>query len=141
VQYIPYDYSYEMTEVARSAVGANPFISTDEGIVIRGAGEEVSLIKDATDKTILFTGGTSANFDYYTNVRKLRSMGNTSRTQGNFVFWDYFTAPTEEELSQHLLPAYDNPAQKARFENGLEMLGLSLEDFSFYVEYVKDPQD
>ncbi|MDR0369476.1 MAG: hypothetical protein LBH96_02890 [Candidatus Peribacteria bacterium] len=106
-----------MTELARATVKNNPFISTDEGIIIKGTGEEVSLIKDATDKTILFLGGTSANFDFYSNVHKLRSMGNSSRTQGNFVFWDYFTAPTEEELFHHLLPAYDNLTQKARFEH------------------------
>ncbi|MDR0650648.1 MAG: hypothetical protein LBG59_04535 [Candidatus Peribacteria bacterium] len=67
-------------------------------------------------------------------------MGNHSRTKGNQIFWDYFPAPSQEEIEQLILPAYDNDTQKARFENGLKTLGLSLDDFEFAVRYVKEDE-
>lgn len=49
-------------------------------------------------------------------------MGNRSYFKGNHLIFDYFSAPTQKEIDEEVLPSYDNDAVQAWFENGLEML-------------------
>lgn len=139
VNYIPVDYSYEMLEVARSTLSKNWHVNTKEWIIITG--DSSNLVQWLEDNTYLYTWGTIGNFDTYKNVQDFKNMGNTSYFKGNNIIFDYFCAPTQEELDTELYPAYYNESAKDWFENWLDMLWLSKEDFEFHVEYIRTPAE
>ena len=68
-------------------------------------------------------------------------MGNASYFKGNTIIFDYFSAPTLEEIESEVEPAYRTETARAWFENGLDMLGLKKDDFEFYAKYVKDSEE
>ncbi len=62
------------------------------------------------------------NFSKWKNIQDFKNMRNTSYFKGNHIIFDYFSAPTQEELDKELKPSYSAPSVKAWFENGLTML-------------------
>ncbi|MDR0282694.1 MAG: hypothetical protein LBI53_05385 [Candidatus Peribacteria bacterium] len=62
------------------------------------------------------------NFSKWKNIQDFKNMGNTSYFRGNHIIFDYFSAPTQEELDSELYPAYSTSSVKAWLESGLTML-------------------
>ncbi|MBO4516417.1 hypothetical protein J5751_03135 [bacterium] len=50
----------------------------------------------------------------------------------------YFTAPSTQEEINQLIQIYNSESNRIFHENGMDMLGLSKDDFEFDTIYEKD---
>lgn len=134
--YIAEDYSRQMLNIAEMNIKAKaPHINLWSSQKLNG---QCHLSKQCRNNMYLFLWGTICNMTDEEIITELENMDNNWLILWNHILLSYFTAPSTQEEINQLIQIYNSESNRIFHENGMDMLGLSKDDFEFDTIYEKD---